>query len=119
MTRVERGATWGSDMAQASKADPGQLCITGADTFGLPITLGASMGKIAVSILNDAGETWVINGYGAGVGEGVDFKLDHLNVVIQKLIELGLKIGDIPNIHSKLKKFAFDSATAGYVLKRI
>ena len=100
------------------KADPGQWWIKGVDTFGVPIKAGASAAKIAVTLLNDQGETYTINGYGAGVAVGADFETEKLGKILGRLAELGLKSGDIANIHKKLSAFGPFSRTAGAVLRR-
>jgi hypothetical protein len=112
------GAGGGAAAALAPRASPGQWWITSVNTFGLPITAGASVGKIALSLLDDSGDQFVVNGFGGGVGVGVDLELDKLNKIVAKLIELGAKLGDIPNISNSLQQFGFPSATIGIVLKR-
>lgn len=100
------------------RASTGEWWITAVDTFGLPIKPGVSVAKIAVSLLNDLGDKYTINGYGSGVAEGADFGVDQFGKVLGKLAEVGLKAGDIANIHSKLSSLSFYSKTAGAVFKR-
>lgn len=100
------------------KADPGEWWIKAVDTFGLPIKAGVTAAKVGVSLLNDRGETYTINGYGGGVGLGAELALDKYGKVLGKMAEIGLKAGDIANIHKKLSMFSFYSKTAGAVFKR-
>jgi hypothetical protein len=71
-----------------------------------------------VSLLNDQGVTFKINGYGGGVGLGAELDLDKYGKILGKLAEIGLKTGDIANIHQKLSMFSFFSATSGAVFRR-
>ena len=99
------------------RSDPGEWWITGVDTFGLPIKAGVTAAKIGVSLLNDQGEKYTINAYGGGVAVGADLELDKFGKILGKIAEIGMKPGDIPNIHKKLSFMSFYSKTVGGIFK--
>lgn len=115
-------------------APPGCWCIVGADSFGVPVKAGWSVGTITLSLLNDKGETWKVTGIGGGPGVGVDIGLNwaegkaegvigaakKAGVAVEKAAEtvkgkvaehvmatfkdLVLKAGDLQNVVDKIKK---------------
>jgi hypothetical protein len=113
-------------------APKGCWCIIGVDSFGLPLKAGVSAGKVDLTLLNDKGEQYVLHGYGAGGGLGVDVKpieaaeeaSKAAKVIIQlvnNLKEIGLKAGDLQNISDKIKglNLTGPSETAGGVFRRL
>jgi hypothetical protein len=113
------------------KTQPGVWLITGVDTFGVSIDF-VSAGKIAVTLLNDKGEQWVISGAGVGAGHGGSstpnsVELDKtkakeiLEIVKESAKGVLLKLGDLPNLADKLQDALKDmpptSATAGGVFR--
>ncbi|NJM53959.1 MAG: hypothetical protein HC846_11575 [Blastocatellia bacterium] len=106
------------------KAPAGCWLITGVDSFGIPIKVGISGGTVAVTLLNDKGEVYVINGVGMGVGVGPEMApiewLKKSNKILAYLGEIGLKAGDLQNISDEIKKLnlAGSSETSGAVFKR-
>lgn len=107
-------------------APPGCWCIVAADSIGLPIKAGFSAGKVTFKLLNDQGQLFQITGYGAGAGLGANAGPKEFQEVLsrgEKVLdwfkEIGLKAGDIPNIHDKIKDLNLTgpSETDGPVLK--
>jgi hypothetical protein len=107
-------------------APAGCWCIVAADSVGVPIKAGASAGKVTFKLLNDQGQLYEITGVGAGVGLGANAGPKQFEEVLSRgkkvldwFKEVGLKAGDIPNIHDKIKELNLTgpSETDGPVLK--
>jgi hypothetical protein len=106
------------------KAPAGCWLITGVDGFGLPIKGIISGGTVFVTLLNDKGEVYVINGIGVGVGVAAKIApiewLKKSGKILPYLAEIGLKAGDLQNVSEEIKKLklAGSSETSGAVFKR-
>ena len=101
------------------KTQPGVWLITGVDAFGLPFPV-VTAGRVVVTLLNDKGEQWAITGFGAGPSVGVEIPfVKDLKFFTKFLVDLGLKLGDIPNLADKVKDTLPDlpSATSGGVFR--
>jgi len=107
------------------KAPPGCWCIVSVDTFGLPIKAGFSGGKLSLTLLNDQGEKWIINGYGGGAGVGInvgpEIAEEGWQLVVKGIKEIGVKAGDLANVSSKIKDLNLTgpSETDGGVFRRL
>lgn len=94
------------------KADPGVWLIIGVDAFGLPFPI-VTAGKIVVTLLNDKGEQWAITGFGAGPSVGKELPvIKDLKFITKFLVDLGLKLGDIPFIFTSVIRYATALASA-------
>jgi hypothetical protein len=102
------------------KTQPGVWLIISVDTFGVPIKF-LQAGRIAVTLLNDKGEQWVISGFGGGLGVGAEFGADAAKGVIRiirdTLKNIGFKAADLPNLVGGLDDISIPSATIGGVFR--
>ena len=106
-------------------APKGCWCVIGVDTFGIPIKAGISGGKADLTLLNDKGEKWLLHGWGAGAGVGIDVGPKEVEegakILIKYLRDIGLKAGDIANVSKTVKDLNIigPNETDGGVFKRL
>jgi hypothetical protein len=110
------------------KAPPGCWCIVAADSIGLPVKAGISIGKVEFKLLNDKGQLFSVVGAGAGAGLGLSVgpkSLEEAEKLGMKALnwikEVALKAGDLPNAYEKIKELNLTgpSETNGPVLKNL
>lgn len=105
-------------------APKGCWCITGVDSFGVSVGPVAG-GRVVLTLLNDRGEKWLLTGVGLGGGAGVEVGPKQANkaveTMVNTLVGLGLKPGDLQNVAKTIKDLNLTgpSETNGGIFKRL